>query len=345
MDRRTFLKTTTVAASSGFALSTTPANADDDQPAAPPLPRSLKELTFSAAWAPDVPVLGDATQRLRERLGRVLEGSYRLVGASAPEEADLSFGPVPVGADPAFTFFAGLPGSFGLEPAQLQAWLAVGGGQMLWDDVAARYGFKPLLAGHTGVMSGLWSSRRLESPGDLEGTSVALPGIIGRRLGAEPADVPPSEWASALTDGRVTAVEGVSPLAGLMLRLPRSATHYYRGGIYSKGVASVLNVRLAVWEHLDSATRAALENLAAHQLAISLAESLAHAHLAESAIASTPTLEVAELSAALAAATDEAAAALIDEIGVSSPDATRIRGSYMSFRQLLTPPEAGPEVA
>lgn len=348
MDRRTFLKTTTVAAGSGLALSTTPARAEDDPPATPALSRGIKQLTFAAAWGPDVPVLGDAAQRLRERLGRVLESCYHIIDVGASEGADLKLGFVSAVENPAFAFFDGLPGSYGIEPAQLQAWLAVGGGQMLWDDVAAQHGFKPLLAGHTGVRPGLWSTRQLESVADLDGTSVALPGIgpaIARRLGAEPVDIPPAEWASALADGRVTAVEGGSPLAGLMLRLPHSATHYYRRGVHRNGLASALTVRLAKWEHLDTATRAALEDLGAHELAVSLAEALAHRYIAEQAIASTPGLEVADLSASLTAALDQATAAVLDEIGASGPDAARIRDSYLSFRQLLSPPGSRPEVA
>lgn len=349
MDRRTFLKTTTVAAGSSLALSTTPAGAGDHEPAAPALSRSIRKLTFAAAWAPDVPVLGDAGQRLRQRLGHVLHGSCHLAQADAPESADLRLGPVSVEHDPVFAFFAGLPGSYGLEPAQLQAWLAVGGGQMLWDDIAAQYGFKPLLAGHTGVRPGLWSTRRLESVADFKDATVALPGIgpsIARQLGAAvPARIPPSDWASALADGRVGAIECGSPLAGLMLRLPQSAAHYYRDGIHRNGIANVLTVRLATWEHLDAATRVGLENLAAHELATSLAESLAHARIAREAIASTPTLEVADLSSALVARIDEATAAVLDEIGASGPDAVRIRDSYLSFRQLLTAPMSGPEVA
>ena len=63
MDRRTFLKTTTLAAGSGLALSSTPALAkpDEDQLAAPAVTQGVTELMFATPWAADVPVLGDAS--------------------------------------------------------------------------------------------------------------------------------------------------------------------------------------------------------------------------------------------------------------------------------------------
>ena len=84
--------------------------------------------------------------------------------------------------------------------------------------------------------------------------------------------------------------------------------------------------------------RLALENLAAHELAVSSAELLAHARIAEQAIGAMPDLEVSNLPATLTNAIDRATSALIDEIGTSSPDDRRIRDSYLGFsRQVQTP--------
>ena len=343
MDRRTFLKTTTVAAGSGLALSSPPAlaGADIDKPAAPALSRGTLELTFATAWEADVPVFGDAAQRMRIRLDQVLGDRCRVVAVEASEEADLTFGPISVEQEPAFAFFGGLPGSYGLESAQLQAWLVAGGGQMLWDDLAARHGFKPLLAGHTGKSPGLWASRPIWSATDLVGASVAVTGLgasVASNLGASPRQLPPSRLSDALAKRELAAVEWGNLLADLMVRLPQSAAHLYSGGIHRKGTTIALNVRLALWERLESSMRLALENLAAHELAVSSAELLAHARIAEQAIGAMPDLEVSNLPATLTNAIDRATSALIDEIGTSSPDDRRIRDSYLGFsRQVQTP--------
>ncbi len=341
MDRRTFLKTTT-AAGSGLALTTpTLARANDEQIAAPALSPGEIELTFASTWTADVPVLGDAAHRMITRLGQVLDGKCRVVAVGPSDEADLRFGPIPLEQQPAFAFFAGLPGSYGLEPAQLQAWLVAGGGQLLWDDLAAHYGFKPLLAGHTGPKPGLWANRPLRSANDLAGASMAITGLgaaVAHRLGAVPSHLPPAELERALASGRISAVEWGNPLAGLMLGLPEAATHFYTDGIQRSGTAMALGVSLATWERFDTATQIAVENLAARELTASLSESLAHARLAEQAIAANANLAMTSLPQPLVAAIDQTTVALVEEIGASSPDAARVRDSYMAFRSLLMAP-------
>ena len=341
MDRRTFLKTTTVAAGTGLALSPTSALAEADALAAPAISRSTIELSFAAAWAPDVPVFGDAAQRIQQRLGQVLHDRYRLVRAGPEDEAGISFGPISTDQHPAFGFFAGLPGSHGMEPHSLQAWLTVGGGQLLWDDLAAQHGFKPFLAGHTGTNPGVWTNRPMWSAADLSAGPIVLTGLgqdLARKLKFLTLDVPSNELVGALASGRVVAVGWGNPVAALVLGLPQSATHFYTGGIHRNGTAFGLNVRLAAWERLDTAARLAIEDLAAREFMVAVAESSTHAQIAGQAIASMPELEVANFPLSVAAAIDQAATELIHEIATGSPDAARIRDSYLAFRSRLTAP-------
>ncbi len=179
-----------------------------------------------------------------------------------------SFGPISTDQHPAFGFFAGLPGSHGMEPHSLQAWLTVGGGQLLWDDLAAQHGFKPFLAGHTGTNPGVWTNRPMWSAADLSAGPIVLTGLgqdLARKLKFLTLDVPSNELVGALASGRVVAVEWGNPVAALVLGLPQSATHFYTGGIHRNGTAFGLNVRLAAWERLDTAARLAIEDLAARE--------------------------------------------------------------------------------
>lgn len=344
MDRRTFLKSTTIAAGSSLAASAaaaaTSAEATDQGLTAPALSRSTTQLSFASQWAPDLPVLGDAAARIAKRIEQALGDGYvvRQVSASS-EGADLTFAHVDAGNEPGFAFFAGLPGSFGLEPAQLQAWLAAGGGQVLWDDLAAQHGIKPLLAGHTGAAPGLWSSRALSDAANFAGGSIVLSGgsrPLVRAIGAEAVDLPPSKLREGLADGHLIAAEWGNPLGGLMLGLADAATHYYRGGIHRSGTAIILNVRLSLWERLGTAERIMLEGVAAHELALALADAIAHQPMLEPALARSPTLVVADFPAPLAETVDNVTAALIAEIGATSRDARLIRDSYLAFRRLLT---------
>jgi len=347
MDRRTFLKTTTAAAGSSLAVSAAAAKTDavaaDREVAAPALSRNIKELKFATALAPDVPVLGDAAARLAGRLQLALGERYRIkLDGGSSEDADLTFASPDVDRELGYAFFSGLPGSLGFEPAHLQAWLAAGGGQMLWDDLAAQHGAKPLLAGHTGARPGLWASRPLRETPDFKHGPMVLPGgrLFARTLGGDTVDLPPSEMCGALADGHLVAVEWGNPFAGLAIGLPNAAKFYYRGGVHRAGVATALNVRLSLWEQLGSAERLALEGVAAHEQALALAEAIAHERLAEQAMARVPTLSIQDFPRALAVDVDLTTEVFIDVIGSNSRDAARIRDSYLAFRRLLPELEA-----
>lgn len=348
MDRRTFLKTTTAAAGSSLALTSAAearARLDGSEIGAPTINRGITTLSFATPWGCDVPVLGDAAARLRARLQQALGERYDvLLADNGAEPADFTFAPPDVESEPGFAFFAGLPGSYGLDPMRLQAWLAVGGGQMLWDELAARTGLKPVLAGHTGERPGLWASRPIADGSSLSGRPLMLAGLGGslaRALGAKPVVLPPSQLKPALASGQLAATEWGNPLAGLMLGLPEASMHFYRGGVHRRGMAFALHVRLDLWEKLGTAERAAIEGISAQELSLSLAEAIAHERLAEEAIARS-SLTVAEVPAQIATAVGAATATLIEDISSASPETARIRDSYMAFRRLLGEPGETP---
>jgi len=339
MDRRTFLKATTVTAGSGLALQGTPVlAATEEEPAAPAVARVRKTLIFGAAWSDDVPVFADAARRLALRVQQVLGDDFRIIQTSeAGSKPDMTFGCQPIGI--ASAFLEGLSGSYALSPMQHQAWLSIGGGQLLWDDLAAQHGWKPLLAGHTGPQPGLWTTFDLQETSSLAGKRLFVSGSLGRRLvhqlGAEFAEAPPPELANQLTTDQLAAIEWGNPVAALMLGLPDAATHFYRGGIYREGVALALNVRLPVWESLSPSAQAAIEGLAAEQMNLALSESMIHGRLAAQSIEATPSIMVTDLPARLSTEIDRVTDQLINEIALSFPEARRIRDSYLNFRRML----------
>src|SRR5262249_5822598 len=147
-----------------------------------------RQLTL-ASDARDLP--GCGADRLARRIETATGGRYWIAQASGTD-ADLTYGSAVRHADmhPAFAVFAGLPFSHGLDAAIQLTWLAAGGGSMLWDELAAAHGFKPLVVGHTGPSPGVWSAIRLETPSDFAGVRVHAQGLAGdtlRDLGALPA--------------------------------------------------------------------------------------------------------------------------------------------------------------
>jgi TRAP-type mannitol/chloroaromatic compound transport system substrate-binding protein len=352
MDRRSFL---TTAAAATAAASTAAAAAAEPQAqgavAAPAVATEpVKDLVLATPWPLDLPGVGDAAMRLARRIETATGGRYRIhleqhVEGSAEAIltgiADLAFASehANLGHDRAFAYFAGLPGDAGLDPADFQAWLAVGGGQVLWDDLAARHGAKPLLAGHTGRSPGLWSRRPIESAADLAGVRVSVRGLgdeTVRLLGAVPARLGAAELCAALAGGRVDAAEWAGPFASLALGLDTAARLSYDPGINAAGTSLTLAVRLGLWERMPAADRAILEGCAAEELRLSLAEATAHDPVARRHLAERRHVELRRFRWDVIEALAEAADAVVAGVAAESPLARRIDDSYRAFRALVT---------
>ena len=68
-----------------------------------------------------------------------------------------------IAKSPAFAFFSAIP--FGLTAQEHNAWIAFGGGQALWDELAGKFGVKAFQAGNTGGQLGGWFRKEIKSVG------------------------------------------------------------------------------------------------------------------------------------------------------------------------------------
>jgi TRAP-type mannitol/chloroaromatic compound transport system substrate-binding protein len=338
MDRRDFLKTTGAAAVAGGA-SASGASATDTQVPTPAVLSGSQRLML-VSYTRDLP--GSGADRLARRIETATEGRYRIELASGAD-ADLTYGSAwrHAGLHPAFAVFAGLPFSQGLDASSQQTWLAVGGGSMLWDELAAEHGFKPLVVGGTGPSSGVWSAVRLEAPSDLAGVRLLVEGLAGevlRDLGAIPATFAPEELRGALADGRLQAAEWLGPLAPAAPDLQPLAQRLYRPGFNRHGLLLSLGIAKPLWDSLSSADQAILEACAAEAYQLSLTETRAHELMA--AQVETPDKWPVRLAwpGRMAAAFEETTAAAVERIAATDPSARRIHDSYQAFRRLLGEP-------
>jgi TRAP-type mannitol/chloroaromatic compound transport system substrate-binding protein len=346
MDRRTFLTTTGAAAAATALGSATEARPlDGEAPAPPGSIGSGRELRLALAWSADVPVFGAAAADIARRLAAILEGRCRIRPEPMPDmeplagdagAPDLFFAPGEALASvvPAMAYFTGLPGDFGLDASALQAWLVVGGGQMLWDDLAADHGFKPLLAGHTGA-PGLWVSSPLAA---LDGLKIALApsrAAVARTAGAEPVHAAAAVLCRELAACSVAAVEWGNPLAAVALGFHEAAGHYYPGGLNPGGSALVLGVRLEIWEAMSGSERAMVEAIAAQAWSLAVAESRAHEAMLLKVLRESPTVEIGEVPPAVLSRWNDAAAAIVGRLPGISREIARIHDSYMAWRHQL----------
>jgi len=294
---------------------------------------------LSLAVSPGYDLAGFGADRLASRISLATAGRFRIERTRLTATADLRLTDARGLATlhPAFAFFAGLPLGEGLPGAALDGWLTLGGGQLLWDELARPFGLKPLVAGHTGEGVGLWSSVRLEAPADLIGLPVAATGLAGRVLevmGAEVIDIPASELGAALSAGRIRAGEAEGPLAGAAFNLEPLAQCCYRPGLYPHGTLTTLLVAAELWQALEAADQAIFEACAAAEYRLAVAEAKMQAALATHMRSATKWPARPSLPRPLAQALALAATAVVEEVAGLDAASRRIAASYRAHREL-----------
>ena len=360
MDRRSFLKSTSAAAAAATTAATAPlaaapvaeaasedtATGTAGSNAAPAIASGRCELTLALPWRDATAGPADRAHRIARRLEAALDGRWRIVlrhrtedgiAALAAETADLYLGTendnLPY--HPAFAFFAALPGAGTFNAEDLVAWLRVGGGQELWNELAAGFGVKPFLAGHLGRWPGLWSARPIDSLADLEGARIAVEGLardVVRGVGGEPAAIAADDMAAALAAGDIAAAEYGGPLASLELGLPGVARHIAGFGINEGGIGLSLGIRHALWDRLGATDRLVVAAVLAEETQSALAELRAHEKLLRALIRDRHGVTFRPLPSDVAIALDRVAEAVVADAGSGDVMARRIDRSYHAFR-------------
>jgi TRAP-type mannitol/chloroaromatic compound transport system substrate-binding protein len=338
MDRRDFLKTSGAAAAAAGVM--VPAVAET-APKAPAILPGVHRLALASSWGADLP--GQGPERLAHRIETATDGRYRIEIENGNVDADLTFGSAGRHATlhPAFALFAGLPGAQGLEAQTFQTWFAAGGGDMLWEDLAAQFGFKPLIAGHTGPSAGVWAAARLDEASDLAGAKLHVEGLaadVARALGATPTLVPAPELKDALAGRRLDAAEWLGPLAAAAADLQPLAQRLYEPGLNRHGLLLSLAVERRLWDGMSAADRAIFEACAAHECQLSLADARTHALIAAQLAGPAKWPVRLAFSPQLTATVDRAAAEVVERVAGADALARRICDSYQAFRRLLAEP-------
>lgn len=336
MDRRDFLRTTGgFAAAAGCAA--VPAAAQSGR--APVESRTLR--AFACPWSASTAGYADDAHRLARRIRMLLEADELEVRFAASRQADFVFSPAQsdVALHPAFAFFGGLPGPDTLAPRELESWLLTGGGQDLWDDLAARHGFKPLLAGHTGSDMVLWSRKRLEKPQDLAGLHVVARGLdaeVVRALGAVPITGDDADLEAALIAADTDAVVWGSLVHASAVDVPSRFPFAITGALGSGGGALALRIDLAAWEQLTPAQQSAIEAAAASEFRASLADAEATRMHVEIALTQRFNITIERQSQEFTDAVSRIATAVIAHAAAHDALAFRIDQSYTAFRRAVS---------
>ena len=251
--------------------------------------KAVKEFKMVTTWPRDFPGLGTGAQRLAQRISDLSDGSIKVEYFAAGERVGAfdSFDEVASGnaeayhaADyywkgkhPGWAYFTSVP--FGLTYTEMNAWIRFGGGQELWDELAADFGLKCLMAGNTGVQMGGWFRKEINTADDLKGLKMRIPGLGGdvmAKLGASPVSLPGGQIYENLISGAIDATEWVGPWNDRFMKFYEAAKYYYYPGMHEPGSMLSLGINKAFWDSLAPAERTLIEAAASMENDVMMAE-------------------------------------------------------------------------
>jgi len=272
----------------GGALATVAAAATSTF-ATPSIAAGHKKMVIVSTWPRDFPGLGTGAQRLAKRINDMSDGRIEVEYFAAKERVGAfdSFDEVASGnsqayhaADyywkgkhPGWNYFTSVP--FGLSYTEINAWIRFGGGQQLWDELAADFGLKCVMAGNTGCQMGGWFNKEINSPDDFKGLKMRIPGLGGdvmAKLGASPVSLPGGQIYENLVSGAIDATEWVGPWNDRFMKFYEAAKYYYYPGMHEPGSMLALGMNKKWWDGLSKTDQLIIEGSAAWENDMMMAE-------------------------------------------------------------------------
>lgn len=263
MERRKFLKTAALGGT-GSLLAAPMVNA-----------QAAKTITIVSTWPRDFPGLGTSAQRVAERINVVSGGALRTeyfaagerVGAfdvfdevaSGNSQAYIGAEYYWIGKHPAYGYFTAVP--FGMTASEWNAWIKYAGGQELWDELAGEFGLKGIPCGNTGTQAGGWFNKEINTPDDLQGLKMRIPGLGGSvmsKLGVSTVSLPGGQIYENLVSGAIDATEWVGAYNDYFMKLYEAAKYYYTAGMHEPGAALGFVSNASWWSTLSEYEQAVI---------------------------------------------------------------------------------------
>ncbi len=255
----------------------------------PAIAQQRIEVVMVSTWPRDFPGLGTGAQRTAKRITDMTNGRINVQYFASGERVQAfdSFDAVASGnaqmyhaADyywkgkhPGWAYFTSVP--FGLTYTEINAWIRFGGGQELWDQLAADFGLKCVMCGNTGVQMGGWFRKEIRSANDLKGLKMRIPGLGGdviAKLGGSPVSLPGSQIYENLVSGAIDATEWVGPWNDSFMKFYEAAKYYYYPGMHEPGSMLSLGVNKKFWDSLSKSDQLIIEAAAGMENDVMMAE-------------------------------------------------------------------------
>lgn len=321
--------------------------------AAPAIAQGTIEWKLPSAFPAKAPGVGTNVMSFADRVATMSDGRLtmkvfsggELVPAFGVEDAVqqgvAEIGHTPsyfnAGKVPAAHFYTGVP--FGMSPNEFNAWLIWGDGQKLWDEIYAKRGLKPFYCGNSGVQSGGWFKKEINSVADLSGLNMRIGGLgaeVMRKVGVNAVTLPPAEIFPAFQSGAIDAAEWVGPMLDMAFGLQQIAKLCYVPAFGEPGAALEIVVNKDAYEALPADLQAIIAN-AAHAASVEMLAQFDYFNVTAFNELEAQGVEFRNFPDDVIAAFQKASAEVMDEIAAEDEDFARVRKSYDDFLVRSTP--------
>jgi len=316
---------------------------------APAIAQERIEVAMVSTWPRDFPGLGTGAQRFAKRLSDMTDGRIQVqyfAGGERVKPFD-SFDEVASGnaqmyhgADyywkgkhPGWAYFTAVP--FGLTYTEMNAWVRFGGGQELWDELGGQFGIKGVMCGNTGVQMGGWFRKEINSPDDLKGLKMRIPGLGGdvmAKLGASPVSLPGSQIYENLVSGAIDATEWVGPWNDAFMKFYEAAKYYYYPGMHEPGSMLACGMNKDWYEKLSKSDQLTIEAAAAMENDVMMSEYNAKNGESLAKLIADQGVELREFNDDVYDAFGEAAEEVFEEVQEHDDLTKRIHQSFVKSR-------------
>ncbi len=242
------------------------------------------------------------------------------------------------GKSEATQFFSSIP--FGLNAHEMNGWLYYGGGLELWREVYEPFNLVPFPAGNTGVQTGGWFNKPIDSMADLRGLRMRIPGIGGevlRLAGGTPVNLPGAEIYTALQTGNIDATEWVGPYNDVAFGLHQAARYYYYPGWQEPGPTLECMINRAAWESLPADLQAIVAIACQATNLDMISEFMARNAAALRQLEEDPNVEVRAFPDSVLAGLKELTFRVIDDLAARDSVVAKVWASYRAFMEQSTP--------
>jgi TRAP-type mannitol/chloroaromatic compound transport system substrate-binding protein len=316
---------------------------------APAIAQNKIEITMVSTWPRDFPGLGTGAQRFAERLTAMTDGRIKVNYFAANERVKAfdSFDEVASGnaqmyhaADyywkgkhPGWAYFTAVP--FGMTYTEIGAWMRFGGGQALWDELAADFGLKCLPCGNTGVQMGGWFRKEMNSASDFKGLKMRMPGLGGdviAKLGASPVSLPGGQIYENLVSGAIDATEWVGPWNDSFMKFYEAAKYYYYPGMHEPAAQLSLGINKKFWDGLSKSDQIIIMAAAETENSVMMSEYNAKNGASLASLISDQGVKLKSFSDDIYDSFGEAAEEVFEEVQQHSALAKKIHQSFKASR-------------